>query len=52
MCLCVFQVFDVHHGTGHRGGVELCGRPQPTLQDTEHTCHVRVDQEGNIPKRM
>ena len=44
--VCVIQVFDVHHGVGDGGGVKLCGRPQPALQDTEHTRHVWVDQEG------
>lgn len=43
----MFQVLDVHHGARHGGGVELCGRPQPALQDAEHTRHDSVDQEGN-----
>lgn len=42
------QVFDVHHGRGNGGGVELRGRPQPALQDTKHTRHVCMDQEGNV----
>jgi len=38
--VCVCQVPDVHHGVGDGGGVELCGRPQPALQDAAHTRHV------------
>lgn len=36
----MFKIFDVHHGGGDSGGVELRGRPQPPLQDTKHARHV------------
>lgn len=40
------QVSDVHHGSGHCGGVELCHRVEPSLQDPQHTLHDRVDKKG------
>lgn len=36
----MLKIFDVHHGGGDGGGAELCGRPQPPLQDAEHARHV------------
>ncbi|KAF3836424.1 hypothetical protein F7725_028982, partial [Dissostichus mawsoni] len=41
VCSTYCQILDVHHGVSDGGGVELCGRPQPALQDP--STHVMSD---------